>query len=103
MQSYPVLASATVNGGQTVITGTLNSQASKAYHLQFFADTFCDPSGHGEARYYVGDAAVTTDASGNASFAAVLGVAIPAGLTLAATAIDPDHNTSELSACISVQ
>lgn len=103
MQNYPVLASATVNGGQTIITGTLNSKASTAYHLQFFADTFCDPSGHGEARYYVGDASVTTNVSGNASFTAVLGFAIPQGLTLAATAIDPEHNTSELSACIWVQ
>ena len=102
-QNYPALASAIVSGAQTIVTGTLNSMANKTYLLQFFADTVCDAFGHGEARYYVGDASITTDGSGNAAFTAVLGFSIPQGYVVSATAIDPDHNTSELSRCAVVQ
>ena len=104
LQNYPVLASAVVSGLQTIVAGSLNSKPNKTYHLQFFVDSYCDPeSGHGEARYYVGDSSVTTNAMGNGSFTVNIGAALPYGWVVTSTAIDPDHNTSELSACMYVR
>jgi CSLREA domain-containing protein len=51
LQNYPVLTSATVSGAQTVVLGTLNSKPNKAYHVQLFADLYCDAVGNGEAKY----------------------------------------------------
>lgn len=104
LQNYPELASAVVSGAQTTVAGTLNSKPGKTYHLQFFVDTYCDPfSGHGEARYYVGDGSVTTTVSGTGSFAVTLPLALPRGWVLTATAIDPDRNTSELARCVTIR
>ncbi|MBA3241932.1 MAG: hypothetical protein H0T60_11960, partial [Acidobacteria bacterium] len=38
LQNFPVLASATSGGGTTTIQGTLNSEASKAYRIEFFSN-----------------------------------------------------------------
>ena len=103
MQNYPVLAEARVSGATTVVTGTLNSRASRTYQVQFFANNFCNPTGFGEAKYWIGDGTVTTNASGNGAFSVAFGFAIPRGIAITATAIDSEHNTSEVSRCISVQ
>ena len=103
MQNYPELLTARVSGSTTTITGTLNSRATKTYQIEFFANDVCDPSGHGEAKYYLGDIQVVTNASGNASFSAPFGFAVPRGMAIAAIAMDPEHNTSEVSQCVIVQ
>ena len=103
MQNYPVLTEARLTGATTTVTGTLNSGANKTYQIQLFANNFCSPSGFGEAKYYIGDTSVTTNASGNGTLNAVLNFAIPRGIVLTATAIDSEHNTSEVSRCVSVQ
>uniref|UniRef100_UPI00286D8556 DUF4347 domain-containing protein n=1 Tax=Sphaerotilus sp. TaxID=2093942 RepID=UPI00286D8556 len=86
-QNFPVLSSANSTGGNTTVIGTLNSQASATYRIEFFSSPVADPSGFGEAAVYLGTATVTTDGSGNASFGALLsGVTVTAGHVVSATA-----------------
>jgi CSLREA domain-containing protein len=99
-QNYPVLLSA--GGGSLVVTGTLNSQPNTEYTVDFYRSNNCDPSGYGEGRVYLGNGAVTTDGSGDADFAIVLSATASPGDSITATATDPDGNTSEYSACITV-
>ncbi len=99
LQNFPVLTSATVEGGQTTVVGDLNSTASTTFRLEFFASAAADPSGNGEGRTFLGAEDVTTDASGDAGFNVVLPVVPPTGQTfISATATDPANNTSEFSA-----
>lgn len=100
-QNFPVITSASVAGGNVSISGTLNSAASTAFRVEFFANTACDPLGNGEGQTFLGAATVTTDASCNASFGP-LRFPFPSGqTTFSATATDRQNNTSEFSACFS--
>ena len=100
LQNYPVLASAVAGASSTTIVGTLNSTASTAYSLEFFASPACHASGHGAGEEFLGTGSVTTDASCGGAFAVTVPVAVPAGYVVTATATDPGGNTSEFSACI---
>jgi hypothetical protein len=113
LQNYPVLTSVTATGGATHIEGTLASTPSSNFRLEFFANTDRDDASGGlvaDGEIYFGMLDVTTNASGNASFAADFPVNL---LTLpgangqpyvSATASDitdagsgPRNNTSEFS------
>ena len=103
-QNFPVLTSAALSAGNLVVNGTLNSTATSQFLIQIFTNPSCDPSGNGEGRFPVGQFAVTTNASGNASFS----VTVPtAGATTAwfatATATAVGGHTSEFSACRAVR
>ena len=106
LQNFPVLSAATSNGSQIVIAGTLNSEASQYYRIEFFASSTASTSGHGEGAVYLGFANVVTDASGNASFNATLAGAIANGAIISATATRSDSSytsffgTSEFAANI---
>lgn len=102
LQNFPVLNAVNNAGGNTSIQGILNSTANTTFRLDFFTNDACNPSGFGEGQTFLDSFKVTTDASGNAAFTAVLtGVTLPAGAVITATATDPDNNTSEFSACLS--
>ena len=103
MQNYPVLTSAVASAGKTVVSGTLNSAANQPFLVQFFADTACNPLGHGGGKYVLGTAVVNTNASGNAPVSFTLNSQLPAGWVVTATATDAGRNTSEFSACRIVQ
>jgi parallel beta-helix repeat protein len=98
-QNFPVLISAVVGGGDTTITGSLNSTANTTFTIEIFSSSVADPSGNGEGETYRGfDDTVTTDPTGNVNFSIVLsGVTVPAGDWVTATATDPSNNTSEFS------
>ncbi len=101
LQNFPVLSSAFSDGISTKIEGTLDTVSTTALTIQFFTSPSCDPSGNGEGQTFLGDASVTTDASGKASFQ----VMVPSGSgnqAITATATDPEGNTSEFSACVGV-
>jgi titin len=85
-QNFPVLSLARLVGTTLLVTGTLNSQASTTYRVELFASPTADPSGHGQGQTYLGYTTVTTDTTGNASFAAVVSFAGPAGSVVSATA-----------------
>lgn len=102
LQNFPVIDTATSGGGSTNIQGTLHSSASSTFQLDFFSIPFCDDSGHGEGKTYLGSTTVNTDGSGNGSFNVTLPVAVALPGRVAATATDAAGNTSEFSACISL-
>jgi CSLREA domain-containing protein len=78
--------------------------AGKEILVQLFANTSCDPSGYGEGEIPIGQATVTTAATGwtTASIAVLPGFLVP-GQYITATATDRSlPRTSEFSNCIPV-
>ncbi|SDF63235.1 conserved repeat domain-containing protein/Por secretion system C-terminal sorting domain-containing protein [Chitinophaga filiformis] len=101
LQNFPVLTAVSSNGGNTSIQGTLNSTPNTTFRLDFFSNDACNPTGFGEGQAFLDSFKVTTDASGNAAFNAILtGITLPAGAVVTSTATDRNHNTSEFSACL---
>ena len=100
LQNFPVIAFAqSFVNGTTVISGTLGSQASTTYTLDFYRSAVADDSGYGEGENYLGSDLVTTGAGGVVTFTITLtGVTVPGGDVVTATATDPDGSTSEFSA-----
>ncbi len=99
LQNFPVLTSATLGGGQTMIAGTLNSTANAMFRVEFFASAAADSSGNGEGQTFLGAVEdVTTDGSGDAAFSILLPFLPPTGQNIiTATATDLTNNTSEFS------
>jgi parallel beta-helix repeat protein len=95
-QAFPVLTSATSDGVNTTITGSLSSAPGTSYTLEFFANQVPNPSGHGEGQQPLGFFTVNTDDSGNATFTATF-TGNTTGQWIAATATDPANNTSSFS------
>lgn len=96
-QNFPVITVATSAGN---VQGTLNSIASAAFRLEFFANTACDSSGYGEGKTLIGSHTVGSDSGGNATFNLAL-AALPVGQSVVtATATDTAGNTSEFSQCV---
>ncbi|MCH8223489.1 MAG: fibronectin type III domain-containing protein, partial [Chloroflexi bacterium] len=102
LQNFPVLTSAVTAANSTVVEGSLNSASSKTFKIEFFSNSACDPSGHGEGEAFVGTMSVTTDGGGNAGFTATLSTIATPGHFLTATATDPEGNTSEFSRCLRI-
>jgi hypothetical protein len=100
-QAAPVLDAAVVRDGRTVVFGTLTSTPNTTFTLEFFANDAPNGHGYGEGQIWLGDATVTTDASGQASFTVSVDMALPDQI-ITATATDPLANTSEFSAWIPV-
>jgi parallel beta-helix repeat protein len=86
LQNTPVLNSARLVGGDLLVRGTLNGQADTTFRVELFASAVGDPSGHGEGQFFLGYTTVTTDSSGNGSFAAALSLAGTSGVVISATA-----------------
>jgi hypothetical protein len=102
LQNFPLLTTATSAVGSTSVAGSLNSTANTSFRVEFFSSASCDPSGNGQGQTFLGFSNATTDGSGNAVINATLPVATPMGWVMTTTATDPDGNTSEFSACMSV-
>jgi hypothetical protein len=110
-QNFPVITSATWNGANTVVQGTLNSTAGANFDIEVFSNTVCngdtggvaqaDPYGEGET--YRGADNVTTDGvTGDAAFTVNIPVDLT-GQTVTATAINTaSDDTSEFSQCEAV-
>ena len=94
LQNFPVLTDVSPLG---LISGSLDSTiAASAYpvRLEFFANTACSASGHGEGEVYLGS--TTLAAPGSFTFNATL---VAQKNFITATATDNNGNTSEFSAC----
>ena len=94
LQNFPIFV--LTADGQT--EGWLGgSTPDTTFRIDFFASAGYGPGGSGEAQDDLGSLEVTTDASGQVSFAVPF--TAPAGLPIiTATATDPQGNTSELTA-----
>ena len=100
-QNFPVLTSATVNGGQISITGTLSSSLTGSFRIEFFASSATDPTGHGEGQRYLGSSTVST-LLGSATINATLLSAVTPGEFVSATATNlATGDTSEFAFSIS--
>ena len=103
VQNFPVLSSAQSSGGQTTVSGYLNSRPNQTFTLQFFGNTDVEPTGFGEGRTLLGASTVTTNASGHADFTASLPVPLINGQLISATATNSiNNNTSEFSRRLAV-
>jgi CSLREA domain-containing protein len=103
LQNFPVLTSASFDGSQTTVNGTLDTTAGVAtYEIEVFKNTACDaPSGHGEGKTLIHSLATGTDASGHMDFS-FLTASAATGDVLTATATNPAGSTSEFSTCLTV-
>ncbi|MBV9495626.1 MAG: right-handed parallel beta-helix repeat-containing protein [Acidobacteria bacterium] len=102
-QNFPVLQSATTNGGAVTATGTLDSVPNETFRIELFANTQCDPSGYGEGQRFLGAKDVTTDANGHATFTASLPKNASPSEVITATATRlSTGDTSEFSACTAI-
>ena len=100
-QNFPIVSVAW--RGSTIITGRLNSVASRTYRLEFFSNDECDPTGNGEGQMFIACTNVTTDGSGNANFRYFNRGTLQKGKYVTATATDVLRNeTSEFSPCVQV-
>ena len=107
LTNAPVLTAA-LTAASTTITGTLSSQPSDTYLVQFYSNTQLLPAGYGPGEQYIGSVNVPTSAAGNGSFTFQAPTAIPVGqfITATATLLDSSGNpleTSEFSAGVSVE
>jgi hypothetical protein len=97
-QNSPVILGSKTDGSFVVIAGSLNSAANETFRLEFFhSENFNSASGSPYAEHYIGFAEVTTDRSGNASFAETFSASVSADALITATATDTNGNTSELA------
>ena len=102
LQNYPVLSAATVQGANVIVTGTLNSNSNTTFTLDFYTNSICDASGHGEGELYLGTGQVTTDVAGDASFEISVAGYAANGDFISTTATHSDGSTSEFSMCVVV-
>ena len=103
-QNWPVIDAANFGGGAVLIRGTLNSNPSTMFTLQFFVNDAADPSGFGEGQTFLTEMMVQTDGNGDTSFNMQLN---QEGLTdsqfITATATDSRGNTSEFSRAVQLE
>ncbi len=102
LQNFPVVASVTV--GSTIVKGSITSTATSTdLRIEYFANTTCDASGHGEGQRYLGFLDVTTSATGTADIGIVFAESFAIGGFITVTATDAGGNTSEFSKCTQVE
>jgi hypothetical protein len=101
-QNYPVLSNDIILSKTSMhISGSLNSEASKTYRIEFFANAGCDASGHGQGKIFL-PLAVPLDVTTSPNDVAFGPIALTVPVdrhVITATATDPDGNTSEFSEC----
>jgi titin len=98
LQNFPTLLTAAASGSGVVIKAELGSAPSSSFIVDFFSNLVCDEEGYGEGRTPLGNASLTTDASGVGSVTTAFSTLD--GTILTATATDADGNTSEFSQCL---
>jgi hypothetical protein len=98
---FPVLTSASSDGTTVTILGQLQSTPNTVITLDFFANRVASSSGFGEGQQFLGTGTVTTNSHGTASFTIALD-GLPLGQFVAATATDPENNTSSFSNSLEV-
>lgn len=94
LQHYPQLTSAQAGSSTTTISGSLSTNNSGPYILDFYDNgNSPDPSGYGQGKTYLGSASITN----TGSFSVILPVVVSGGDYLTTTATDKDGDTSIFS------
>jgi hypothetical protein len=97
LQNFPVITNAFGYSTSTIISGTLNSVANRAFSIDVYRNFSADPDGYFEGQFYVGTVSVTTGGSGNANFALTNTVGNYSGQSFTVTATSAGGDTSEFS------
>jgi titin len=100
LQNYPVITNAFSYATSTIVSGTLNSLTNQTYFIDFYRNYAPDPSGNFEGQFYVGTVSVTTDGSGDATFAYTNTSGNYAGQYFTTTATSPGGDTSEFGLAV---
>lgn len=101
LQNHPTLTSAVKTGPNSLeVDANLVDFAPGTYTFEFFAQPFCDTSGHGEGLSHLGR--TTLFVPGGTTQLFPLSAAVAAGWQVTGTATDALGNTSEFSACTPV-
>jgi titin len=100
LQNFPVITNAFGYAASTIISGTLNSLANRTFSIDVYRNLSADTSGYGEGQFYVGNISVTTDGSGNATFAYTNSGGNYAGQYITATATSAGGDTSEFGLAV---
>lgn len=100
-QNKPVITGAFIWEGELLVEGQLQSTPNRPYQIELFLSRECDPSGYGEGEVYVDTALVETNEEGEVAFTYQLSLPeiVSTHPVLTATATDKSKNTSEFSAC----
>ncbi len=98
-QNYPIITLVTPGASTTHIEGLLNSTPSTLFDVDLFSGPTClaFPQAYLQGENYLATLPVTTDGSGNATFAVDVPFVLAANQPVTATATDPNGNTSEFS------
>lgn len=96
--NFPVIGKVNAGSNSITINGTYTGIASRTFLVQFFLNDYADPTGYGQGALLLGQVEVTTNASGQATFAPTFPGTIQLGQVVTATATDTTNgNTSEFS------
>jgi hypothetical protein len=103
-QNFPVLALVTI-GANLTIQWSLSSRASTDFRIQFFSNSACDPSNHGEGATLIGSTDTITNTAGTdgGTFTTTVGgVLVGSAITATASRLNGGTpvETSEFSACV---
>ncbi|MGB0121516.1 MAG: CSLREA domain-containing protein [Solirubrobacterales bacterium] len=90
LQNFPVFDAVWTTGGQTGITGHLDSTANTDFRIEVFANDAGDPTGYGEGQNFLDAFDLSTDGSGTTAFTRLLDQSLAPGVTLSATATKLD-------------
>ncbi|HEX2906723.1 MAG TPA: CSLREA domain-containing protein [Phototrophicaceae bacterium] len=110
-QNFPTLTISDIPGDLYKVIGTLDSEANKTYRIEFYGDDDCDlgyGEGYGLQPTYSETLSeqfieVITDNNGHVEFERTFpSVIFGETYFLTALATDPDGNTSEFSACVTI-
>lgn len=102
LQNYPVLVSAEIADEALRLTGYLNSQEESTYTVDFYANSTCDPSGHGEGQGYLGSTSVSVPSGSTSAYFVTNVPDLGYGPFITAIATDAAGNASEFSACLPI-
>ncbi len=102
LQNFPVITNAYGYAASTIISGALNSLANGTFSVDVYRSPSPDyyTGGYGQGQSYVGTVSVTTDGSGNATFALTDNTGNYAGQYFTATATAATGDTSEFSLAV---
>jgi CSLREA domain-containing protein len=103
LQNFPVITSAhrSSSTGLTTIAGSLNSNPSTDFTIEFFL-VDPDPSGHGEGQLFLGSRSITTDSGGDKAFSFVTAQLAPGQAVTATATATAAGDTSEFAANMTV-
>jgi hypothetical protein len=99
LQNFPVITNAFGYASSTIVLGNLNSATNRSFLIDVYRNIAADSSGYGEGQFYLGNVSVTTDGSGNATFA-YTNNGNYAGEYITATATSAGGDTSEFSVAV---